>query len=102
MLSFAYVLLNRYLDIKDAIEDRNPHHVDNSDFSETDIPPITTVPLPEALTSVDEEVKDWVLTASIEGNVEHELPTRTCEGCQGEAGGDWILHSFPLSKDVRC
>jgi len=41
----AFVFLNRYLDLVEAIEDGSLDMLDNSDFGETDIP--MEVPLPE-------------------------------------------------------
>lgn len=43
--SLAFVFLNRYLDLVEAIEDKTLDMLDNTDFQETDIP--LEVPLPE-------------------------------------------------------
>lgn len=43
--SMAFVFLNRYLDLVEAIEEGSLDMLDNSDFQETDIP--AEVPLPE-------------------------------------------------------
>lgn len=41
----AFVFLNHYLDLVEAIEDGSPDTLDNTDFQETDLP--LEVPLPE-------------------------------------------------------
>lgn len=41
----AFVFLNRYLDLVEAIEEGSLDMIDNTDFQETDIP--LEVPLPE-------------------------------------------------------
>ena len=43
----AFVFLNHYLDLADAIEEQNPESLDNSDIADTDIP--TEIPLPDSL-----------------------------------------------------
>lgn len=43
--SMAFVFLNRYLDLVEAIEEGTLDMLDNTDFQETDIP--SEVPLPE-------------------------------------------------------
>ncbi|CAI4221536.1 unnamed protein product [Auanema sp. JU1783] len=71
----AFILLNHYLDLVDAIDEGNVELVDYSMFENTDIP--TEVPLPEKqwLNSVDhEEVKEWVLATSVDDNGLRELP----------------------------
>ncbi len=83
MNSLAYFFLNRYLDLRDAIEEGGLQHLDNSNFVLTDLPPVTA--LPQAPAPVGEDVKDWVLTASIEGGVDHGMPSRNCDGCRGGA-----------------
>ncbi|VDN41704.1 unnamed protein product [Gongylonema pulchrum] len=72
----AFVLLNHYLDLCDAIEDQDPSAVDSSIFEGTDIP--QEVPLPETKYTTDEEhedVKEWVLAISVEQSMERSLPT---------------------------
>uniref|UniRef100_A0A915BZY3 Intraflagellar transport protein osm-1 n=1 Tax=Parascaris univalens TaxID=6257 RepID=A0A915BZY3_PARUN len=71
----AFVLLNHYLDLNDAIEEQDPSLVDASIFEGTDIP--QEVPLPETtfLTKEEhEEVKEWVLAISMEQSLERALP----------------------------
>ena len=59
------MLLNRYLDIYEVIEDPDNNNLsDNSDFTHTDIPSPFDVPLPEKniVNSKEiEKIRDWLL-----------------------------------------
>ena len=71
----AFVFLNRYLDLYDAIEEGSLDMLDHSDFAETDIP--YEVPLPEhphIAPDEHEAVKEWVLAVSMDQKVEQVLP----------------------------
>lgn len=73
--NMAFVFLNRYLDMSEAIEDGSLDMLDNSDFQNTDIP--FEFPLPEKLylsESQHEEIKEWVLAVSMDQRVEQVLP----------------------------
>ena len=73
--NMAFVFLNRYLDLYEAIEERTLDNLDNTDFAETDIP--FEVPLPEDPfldQSQHEDVKEWVLAVSMDQKVEQQLP----------------------------
>jgi len=61
--SMAFVLLNHYLDISEAIEEGDASMIDNSDFVGTDIPAPFDYALPKVQFLDDdkrEEVRDWV------------------------------------------
>jgi intraflagellar transport protein 172 len=64
-LNMAFVLLNRYLDIFEVIEDPDNNNLgDNSDFENSDIPSPYDVPLPEKnliSSQKKEEIRDWLL-----------------------------------------
>ena len=63
----AFVFLNRFLDLCDAIDEQNLDGLDHTDFLETDIP--FEIPLPDQCTVSDakrEEAKEWVLTVSVD------------------------------------
>ncbi|CAH1772611.1 unnamed protein product [Owenia fusiformis] len=78
----AFVFLNRYLDLVEAIEEGSLDMMDNSDFQETDIP--FEIPLPEKAHLPDdqhEEVKEWVLAVSMDQRVEQVLPMDDERGC---------------------
>lgn len=73
--NMAFVFLNRYLDISEAIEEGTLDMLDHSDFADTDIP--FEIPLPERafLTSQQhEDIKEWVLAVSMDQKVEQVLP----------------------------
>ncbi|THD25249.1 Intraflagellar transport protein [Fasciola hepatica] len=76
-LSMAFVFLNRYLDLVEAIEDPDgsADTLDASDFQGTDIP--MEVPLPEEPYTTQEEheaVRDWILTMSMDQKLDQSLP----------------------------
>jgi len=73
--NMAFVFLNRYLDISEAMEEGSLDMLDHSDFQETDIP--FEIPLPEKAfltTQQHEEVKEWVLAVSMDRQIEQILP----------------------------
>ncbi|CAG5120000.1 unnamed protein product, partial [Candidula unifasciata] len=73
--NMAFVFLNRYLDISEAMEEGTLDMLDHSDFQDTDIP--FEIPIPEKpfLTSQQhEEVKEWVLAVSMDRKVKQDLP----------------------------
>lgn len=61
----AFVLLNRYLDIYELIEDPDSNNLgDNSEFANTDIPSPYDVPIPDKNIVGEqdkEEIRDWLL-----------------------------------------
>lgn len=76
--SMAFVLLNRFLDLADLIEEAgegvsaDPALLDNADFEKTDvpfdkllIPAQSCVPAP-----LKEKAKEWVLAVSLDQRVE--------------------------------
>ncbi|XP_064911402.1 intraflagellar transport protein 172 homolog isoform X1 [Columba livia] len=73
--SMAFIFLNRFLDLSDAIDEGNLDSLDHSDFQNTDIP--FEVPLPAKQHVPEEkreEVRDWVLTMSMDQRLEQVLP----------------------------
>jgi len=81
-LNLAFVFLNRYLDITEAVEDHEPSSttLDNSDFANTQIP--YDFPLPEKQYLGDserEKVRDYVLELSMNANVQQSLQTDELE-----------------------
>ena len=67
----AFVFLNRFLDLCEAIEEGSLDMLDNTDFTDTDVP--FEVPLPEKTNiseSEREAVKEWVLAVSMDQRVE--------------------------------
>ncbi|XP_076029417.1 intraflagellar transport protein Oseg2 isoform X2 [Oratosquilla oratoria] len=73
--NMAFVFLNRFLDLCEAIEEGSLNTLDHSDFIETDIP--YEIPLPESMVipeALREEAKEWVLAVSMDQKVEQVLP----------------------------
>ncbi|XP_030054442.1 intraflagellar transport protein 172 homolog [Microcaecilia unicolor] len=73
--NMAFIFLNRFLDLVDAIEEGNLDALDHSDFQDTDIP--FEVPLPaKQHVSVEkrEEIREWVLAVSMDQRVDQILP----------------------------
>ncbi|XP_023169799.2 intraflagellar transport protein 172 homolog [Drosophila hydei] len=73
----AFVMLNHYLDVCEAIEEGSGNLVDHSDLADTDFP--SSVPLPEDIhlknePSLHEEVREWVLAVSMDQQVDQLLP----------------------------
>jgi len=82
--SMAFVLLNHYLDISEAIEEGDASMIDNSDFVGTDIPAPFDYALPKVQFLDDdkrEEVRDWVLQISMNQEVDQTLRMRACASC---------------------
>ncbi|KAM4772549.1 intraflagellar transport protein 172 homolog [Rhinophrynus dorsalis] len=71
----AFIFLNRFLDLVDAIEEGSLDALDHSDFQDTDIP--FEVPLPAKQhipMEKREEVREWVLAVSMDQRVDQVLP----------------------------
>ncbi|CEM08051.1 unnamed protein product [Vitrella brassicaformis CCMP3155] len=86
-ISMAFTLFNRYLDIAEAIEDPDNSTIDNTDFEDSDIPTPYDLNLPERQSqsaSTKDEVKDLVLSWSVDANIESGLQKRQCNSCQGD------------------
>lgn len=86
-LSPAFVYLNRYLDLSEAIEDGDSFMLDNSDFADTDIPSPEDFELPKNQYISDdaarEEIRDWVLALSMDQQIQESLPETECSKCDG-------------------
>lgn len=71
--SEAFVILNHYLDVCEAIEEGSGNLVDHSDLSTTDFP--SSVPIPEELhlknePNLHEDIREWVLAISVDQKVD--------------------------------
>lgn len=70
----SMMFLNRYLDVVDAIEERNPDMLATSDFVETDIPYEIELPdQPTLPAEQHEKIKEHVLTLSMKQAVRFYL-----------------------------
>ena len=86
-LSMAFVFLNHYLDLSEAIEEGDATMIDNSDFVGTDIPAPFDYALPKQQyldEDTREEVRDWVLQISMNQQVDQSLTTRKCTKCNAD------------------
>ncbi|ELV13731.1 Intraflagellar transport protein 172 like protein [Tupaia chinensis] len=71
----AFIFLNRFLDLTDAIEEGTLDALDHSDFQDTDIPFEVPLPAKQHVPEAQrEEVRDWVLTVSMDQRLEQVLP----------------------------
>uniref|UniRef100_A0A8C2A3L6 Intraflagellar transport 172 n=1 Tax=Cyprinus carpio TaxID=7962 RepID=A0A8C2A3L6_CYPCA len=71
--NMAFIFLNRFLDLADGIDEGTLDALDHTDFQDTDIP--FEVPVPSKLhVEKREEIREWVLTVSMDQRVEQVLP----------------------------
>ncbi|CAG9856074.1 unnamed protein product [Phyllotreta striolata] len=76
-LSEAFIFLNHYLDLCEAIEEEEGQLVDHSDLIQTDFP--SNIPLPRQLYLLDDprehdNIKEWVLAISMDQKIDQTLP----------------------------
>ncbi|CAN0111442.1 unnamed protein product, partial [Ectocarpus sp. 12 AP-2014] len=77
--NLAFVLLNRYVDLTEAIDEGNASLLDNSDFAEaTNVPLVDDRTLPTKqhipVEAEREEVRDWVLSVCMDAKIDQALP----------------------------
>lgn len=81
----ASVLLNRYLDINEIIDDPDNNNIPEDDeFALTDIPSPYNVnmPMKNMISEGEKEkIKDWLLEVSMNQKFDSSLPLRNCEKC---------------------
>lgn len=79
----AFVFLNAFLDISEAIEDGNTAALDLSDLKDSRIFLDFSLPSQDTVYSVKgvERVKEWVLDAAMQQNISQEVSKRTCVNC---------------------
>ncbi|XP_053566907.1 LOW QUALITY PROTEIN: intraflagellar transport protein 172 homolog [Bombina bombina] len=71
----AFIFLNRFVDLVDAIEEGNLGALDHTDFQDTDIPFEVPLPARQHLPLEErEKVREWVLAVSMDQHVEQVLP----------------------------
>jgi len=88
-INMAFFFLNRFLDIADAIDDPDNAAIDGTDFQDTDIPSPydTDLELPEECSAdgkMIEDIRDWVLSWSMDKSVQQALDQRPCDKCRAE------------------
>lgn len=83
-LGMAFVMLNRFLDLCDAMDepDSSAAVIENADFADTDIPFDFLIPQrPYVSEAVREDVRNFVLELSMDTSVDQSLALRNCEQC---------------------
>uniref|UniRef100_A0A8D3EAU2 Intraflagellar transport protein 172 homolog n=1 Tax=Scophthalmus maximus TaxID=52904 RepID=A0A8D3EAU2_SCOMX len=73
--NMAFIFLNHFLDLCDAVDEGTLDALDHTDFLDTDIP--FEVPIPTKLCVTDaqrEQIRDWVLMVSMDHRLEQVLP----------------------------
>jgi len=95
--NFAFVLLNRYIDIAEAIDD-GIGSIDSSDFAESSLTLAFDVPKKHSVVREEdrEEVRDWVLSTCMDTDVEQRLPSKQAATGTIYAG----LYSYELPSCV--
>mmetsp|Transcript_22613 Transcript_22613/g.70776 ORF Transcript_22613/g.70776 Transcript_22613/m.70776 type:complete len:1626 (+) Transcript_22613:579-5456(+) len=76
--NLAFLLLNRYIDITEAMEDCNPSIIDNFDFAvATNVPHQIKLPEKQHVADLNarEETRDWVLSLCVDKSVDQQLPS---------------------------
>jgi len=88
-------MLNRFVDLIEAIEEGDSSNMDNADFAEaTNVPFDVSLPASFYLEDSEdrEEVRDYVLSVCMDNNIEQKLPR------QGEAEGTVYAGLFASDK----
>jgi len=78
-INLSFLLLNRYVDLTEAIDANDASFLDNSEFQDADAIPLSdTLPMKHYLDSEDdrEEVRTWVLSVVTDNSIEQRLPAR--------------------------
>ncbi|CAJ0935299.1 unnamed protein product, partial [Mesorhabditis belari] len=103
----AFLFLNHYLDLHEAIEDGSPDMVDFTPFEKTEFPP--EVPLPDKTFlqgPEHEEIKEWVLAISVDDSAKKNLIVdgRGCFEANLTNGSDekkmCILTGYPIVQTL--
>jgi intraflagellar transport protein 172 len=75
--NLAFLLLNRYIDLTEAIDEDSIDNIDNADFADaTNIPFPFDLPSKQYLVEEDdrEEIRDWVLSTCMDKSIDQQLP----------------------------
>ena len=73
----AFLLLNRYIDLTEAIDEESIDNIDNADFADaTNIPFPFDLPSKQYLVEEEdrEEIRDWVLSTCMDKSIDQQLP----------------------------
>ena len=76
--NLAFMLLNRYVDLSEAIDTGDATFMDNTEYQETDLPLNAALPASHYLAEEDarEEVRTWVLSVVTDNSVEQRFPPK--------------------------
>ena len=77
--NLAFMLLNRYVDLTEAIDTGDASFMDNTDYQDTDAIPLhAALPSTHYLTDEDdrEDVRTWVLSVITDSKIEQRVPSR--------------------------
>ncbi|CAJ0583461.1 unnamed protein product, partial [Mesorhabditis spiculigera] len=103
----AFLFLNHYLDLHEAIEDGSPDMVDFAPFEGTEIPTEVTIPEKTFLDGPEhEEIKEWVLAISVDDSANKNLITdrRGCFEANLEHNGEEkpmdIITGYPILNSI--
>ncbi|XP_014206099.1 intraflagellar transport protein 172 homolog [Copidosoma floridanum] len=99
LASEAFVFLNHFLDLEECVEEGDGSVLDVDDLKLTDFP--LQVPLPASLAlsrEQREEVREWVLTVSVDQKLEQGLPTDQ----RGIYVGSLTSHSSNAAPLAEC
>jgi intraflagellar transport protein 172 len=83
-IGLAFMFLNRYLDLSEAMEEGEAAILENADFENTDVPFDIELPSRQYLSEERrDDARSWVLQASLDHNTETQsgLTTRPCDNC---------------------
>lgn len=102
--SEAFVFLNHYLDIVEAIEEGSLDSLDYSDFINTDFPQEIPLPASPYLEPAEHElVKEWVLAVSMDQSVDQVcVDLGICRLAMEPLPLEKVKHEFKvLISDIR-
>jgi intraflagellar transport protein 172 len=104
-LNVAYVMMNRLLDLTEALEDGDASGIDNTDFEGTDIPTPLDFPLPtEAWLSAEEteeDVRSWILSASVDDTIQQTLNDGDLPSASQSSQNRCAITGLPVSASDR-
>jgi intraflagellar transport protein 172 len=100
-------MLNRLLDLQEAMDEGSTAGIDNADFVGTDVPPPHDMPLPAAAWLSEEkreETKDWVIAVSMDHAGEQSLPKGTVPTLAQSSWPRCVVTGFPVAAGelVKC
>uniref|UniRef100_A0A0N5AAE4 Nuclear pore complex protein Nup85 n=1 Tax=Syphacia muris TaxID=451379 RepID=A0A0N5AAE4_9BILA len=107
--NLAFLLLNHFLDLYDAIDQQDPSTIDTAIFSASDIPQEVQLPEKHIVSkSAYEEAKEWVLAASVDSGIDGSVLAsqfNSFEGSLKMANGTTkdacIISGYPVGDNTK-